>query len=110
MGFRFGRNVMDDIYNSKLHWSDEEPSENMALPNPDMLQYQPAEKTGLRGHILEKHGKPPIFLWSSTCWCCRVRAIDYKILAKLSTRKCRGCDEESYHTHHLTWIGKKRFL
>lgn len=32
-----------------------------------------------------------------------------RLLVKLSTRKCRGCDNTSPHTHHLTWIGRRRY-
>lgn len=32
-----------------------------------------------------------------------------RFLAKLSTRKCRGCADPSLHTAHLTWIGRRRF-
>jgi hypothetical protein len=28
------------------------------------------------------------------------------MLAKLWTRRCRGCDDRSPHTHHLTWYGR----
>lgn len=32
------------------------------------------------------------------------------LLAYLSTRKCNGrCGDPSFHTAHLTWIGKRRF-
>lgn len=32
-----------------------------------------------------------------------------QLLTKLSTRKCRGCSDNSVHTHHLTMLGKWRF-
>lgn len=31
------------------------------------------------------------------------------ILARLSTRRCHGCTDPSFHTHHLTWLGRRRF-
>lgn len=32
-----------------------------------------------------------------------------RLLTKLSTRKCRGCQDPAPHSHHLTWIGRKRY-
>lgn len=32
-----------------------------------------------------------------------------RLLIKLSTRRCRGCDEPSVHTAHLTWLGRHRY-
>lgn len=32
-----------------------------------------------------------------------------RILTTLSTRKCTGCTDRSFHTAHLTWIGRLRF-
>lgn len=33
----------------------------------------------------------------------------HRLLVKLSTRKCRGCKDTSFHSHHLTWIGRRRY-
>lgn len=33
-----------------------------------------------------------------------------RLLVKLSSRKCWGCKDPSPHSHHLTWIGKLRYL
>lgn len=33
----------------------------------------------------------------------------YQLFIKLLTRKCRGCQDPSPHSHHLTWIGRKRY-
>lgn len=33
-----------------------------------------------------------------------------RILTKMTTRKCRGCDDKGFHTHHLTWFGKHRYI
>ena len=32
-----------------------------------------------------------------------------RILIALSTRRCRGCDDGSFHTAHLTAWGRKRY-
>lgn len=32
-----------------------------------------------------------------------------RLLIALSTRRCRGCSDPSFHTHHLTWIGRRRY-
>jgi len=32
------------------------------------------------------------------------------LLIKLSARKCRGCSDDGFHTAHLTWIGRLRYL
>lgn len=26
---------------------------------------------------------------------------------RLTLRKCKGCADEAFHTHHLTWLGHK---
>lgn len=26
------------------------------------------------------------------------------LVDRLMTRKCRGCDDADFHTHHLTWF------
>ena len=26
-----------------------------------------------------------------------------------TTRRCRGCEDKSVHTHHLTWLGRLRY-
>lgn len=31
------------------------------------------------------------------------------MIAKLWTRKCRGCNDPSFHTEHLTWFGRLYF-
>lgn len=31
------------------------------------------------------------------------------LLTKLSTRKCGGCSNASFHTAHLTWLGRLRY-
>lgn len=33
-----------------------------------------------------------------------------RLLIKLYTRKCRGCADESFHTAHLTALGRWRYL
>ena len=33
-----------------------------------------------------------------------------RLLSKLSTRKCRGCDDPSFHTAHLTRLGRWRYI
>jgi hypothetical protein len=33
-----------------------------------------------------------------------------RLLIKLSTRKCRGCDDASPHSHHLTRLGQWRYV
>lgn len=33
-----------------------------------------------------------------------------RLLTKLSTRRCRGCTDESYHSHHLTRLGQWRYI
>jgi hypothetical protein len=38
-----------------------------------------------------------------------MRELWHYLLAKLSTRECKGCDDPSFHTAHLTWLGRKRF-
>lgn len=30
-------------------------------------------------------------------------------LGKLSAKKCRGCDDPSFHTHHMSAIGHLRY-
>jgi hypothetical protein len=37
-----------------------------------------------------------------------LRLID-KLRQRLWTRRCKGCDDLSPHTHHLTFMGKRRF-
>ena len=32
-----------------------------------------------------------------------------RLIAKLSTRRCSGCEDTSFHTHHLTLLGRLRF-
>jgi hypothetical protein len=32
-----------------------------------------------------------------------------RLLRRLSTRRCRGCSDPSYHDAHLTLIGRWRF-
>lgn len=32
-----------------------------------------------------------------------------RLIAKLSTRRCGGCDDTAFHTHHLTLLGRFRF-
>lgn len=32
-----------------------------------------------------------------------------RILSALSTRKCHGCNDPSFHTAHLTAIGRRRY-
>ena len=32
-----------------------------------------------------------------------------RILIALSTRRCHGCDDTSFHTAHLTTWGRKRY-
>jgi hypothetical protein len=34
----------------------------------------------------------------------------HEIKQRLSFRQCDGCSDPSPHTHHLTWIGKRRYL
>lgn len=33
----------------------------------------------------------------------------HRILIALSTRRCRGCADPSFHTAHLTAWGRKRY-
>lgn len=33
-----------------------------------------------------------------------------RILTTMSTRKCHGCDDKDFHTHHFTWIGRHRYI
>ena len=33
----------------------------------------------------------------------------HRILTRLSTRRCHGCDDPSFHTAHLTAIGRRRY-
>jgi len=38
----------------------------------------------------------------------------YWVMGKLSTRRCPGedrCEEagDDWHTHHLTWLGRRRY-
>jgi hypothetical protein len=33
-----------------------------------------------------------------------------RLLIKLSTRKCKGCEDTSFHTHHLTKLGQWRYI
>lgn len=40
----------------------------------------------------------------------RRRTTVNRILIALSTRRCRGCDDASFHTAHLTTLGRRRFL
>lgn len=31
-------------------------------------------------------------------------------IARLSTKRCHGeCGDTDFHTHHLTWLGERRF-
>lgn len=32
-----------------------------------------------------------------------------RILNALTTRRCRGCSDPSFHTAHLTGLGRKRY-
>lgn len=32
-----------------------------------------------------------------------------RVLSALSTRKCRGCDDSTFHTAHLTALGRRRY-
>lgn len=32
-----------------------------------------------------------------------------RLLIKLYTRRCRGCTDPSPHSHHLTWLGRRRY-
>lgn len=32
-----------------------------------------------------------------------------RLLVKFSTRPCHGCEDLSFHTAHLTWIGRLRW-
>lgn len=32
-----------------------------------------------------------------------------RLLIKMSTRRCRGCPDTSFHTHHLTALGRRRY-
>lgn len=32
-----------------------------------------------------------------------------RILTALSTRRCHGCADASPHSHHLTWLGRRRY-
>ncbi len=33
-----------------------------------------------------------------------------RLLTRLSTRRCRGCDDPSFHTAHLTRLGQWRYI
>jgi hypothetical protein len=32
-----------------------------------------------------------------------------RLLLALRTRRCTGCGEPAPHTHHLTWLGRRRY-
>lgn len=32
-----------------------------------------------------------------------------RLLSALSTRRCRGCASTEPHSHHLTWLGRRRY-
>jgi hypothetical protein len=32
-----------------------------------------------------------------------------RLLTRLYTRRCRGCDDQSFHTHHLTRLGRAKY-
>ena len=32
-----------------------------------------------------------------------------RIWIRLKTRKCKGCSDTSFHTHHLTWLGRRSY-
>lgn len=33
-----------------------------------------------------------------------------RFLIKTYTRKCRGCADDSFHTHHLTRLGRWHYI
>lgn len=33
-----------------------------------------------------------------------------RLIVKLYTRKCRGCEDLGFHTAHLTALGRRRYL
>lgn len=33
----------------------------------------------------------------------------WRIRQRAELRPCRGCDDNSFHTHHLTWLGRRRW-
>jgi hypothetical protein len=39
-----------------------------------------------------------------------IRRFIHEVKQRLSFRRCDGCSDPSPHSHHLTWIGKRRYV
>jgi hypothetical protein len=39
-----------------------------------------------------------------------IRRFIHEIRQRLLFRRCGGCSDPSPHSHHLTWIGKRRYV